>query len=350
MKTLKKLFLILAMLAISYVGFSQSPVDQIRVPDRTTAVGQNLPAGTTIICLSDSTYWNVRAVGMASTLTLTTGRGSVNQTGAATDISMKKDKSDSTATDGYVRRDRLTSSLATKLNKNTAIIGATKTKITYDTNGLVTGGADLSSGDIPNNAASTTGSAASFTGNLAGDVTGTQGATVVGKINGISMAGLTTGILKNTTGTGAPSIAIASDFPTLNQNTTGTSANVTGTVVVANGGTGLNTITSGSYMVGAGTGAVALKTPAQVLTDIGGIASTNAGLPFVEPTYEETTTGASGIIKTLTHTPKSTTSIQVLYNGTPLNSSDYTYTSATPSIQVIKPVYKYDKITVSYGY
>lgn len=49
---------------------------------------------------------------------------------------------------------------------------------------------------------------------------------------------LATGILKNTTGTGAHTIAIAADFPILNQNTTGTSANVTGVVAIANGGTG----------------------------------------------------------------------------------------------------------------
>jgi hypothetical protein len=41
-------------------------------------------------------------------------------------------------------------------------------------------------------------------------------------------SGLATGILKNTNGTGAFSIAVAGDFPTLNQNTTGTSANITG--------------------------------------------------------------------------------------------------------------------------
>ena len=36
-----------------------------------------------------------------------------------------------------------------KLDKNTAITGATKTKITYDSNGLVTAGADLVASDIP---------------------------------------------------------------------------------------------------------------------------------------------------------------------------------------------------------
>lgn len=62
---------------------------------------------------------------------------------------------------------------------------------------------------------------------LSGDVlasgSGGVAATVVG-INGILMGSLGTGILKNTTTTGVPSIAVAGDFPTLNQNTTGTSA------------------------------------------------------------------------------------------------------------------------------
>jgi hypothetical protein len=69
---------------------------------------------------------------------------------------------------------------------------------------------------------------------LAGDVTGLTSANTVTKINGTSLAGLTTGILKNTTTTGVPSIAIAADFPTLNQNTTGSSASVSGTNVITN--------------------------------------------------------------------------------------------------------------------
>lgn len=40
--------------------------------------------------------------------------------------------------------------LATKVTGNTAITGATKCKITYDSKGLVTSGADLSASDIPN--------------------------------------------------------------------------------------------------------------------------------------------------------------------------------------------------------
>jgi len=112
--------------------------------------------------------------------------------------------------------------------------GTTSKTLTVSDNATVSG---TNTGDQIN----VTGSAASFTGSLAGDVTGTQGSTVVEKINGTSMAGLSTGILKNTTTTGVPSIAVAADFPTLNQNTTGTAANVTGTVAIANGGTGSST-------------------------------------------------------------------------------------------------------------
>lgn len=51
---------------------------------------------------------------------------------------------------------------------------------------------------------------------LTGDVTTSAGAvaTTVSKINGTTLSGLATGILKNTTGTGVPSIATASDIPT----------------------------------------------------------------------------------------------------------------------------------------
>ena len=117
-------------------------------------------------------------------------------------------------------------------------------------------------------------SATSFSGSLAGDVTGAQGTTVVGRLNGVSLATLGTGILKNNTGSGTPSIAGVADFPVLNQDTTGnagtvtngvyttgdqtitgaktfsstiqgsvsgTAGNVTGVVAVANGGTGTST-------------------------------------------------------------------------------------------------------------
>jgi hypothetical protein len=58
----------------------------------------------------------------------------------------------------------------------------------------------LVSADIPNNAANTTGKAAGFSGSLAGDVTGTQSATTVGKINGGSLPTSTAQLATNSSG------------------------------------------------------------------------------------------------------------------------------------------------------
>lgn len=99
----------------------------------------------------------------------------------------------------------------------------------------------LVAADVPTLNQNTTGSAASLTTGRTisgtGDATFTttafdgtanvSGAVTVAKINGTSLAGLATGILKNTTTTGVPSIAVAADFPTLNQNTTGSAATLT---------------------------------------------------------------------------------------------------------------------------
>jgi hypothetical protein len=148
---------------------------------------------------------------------------------------------------------------------NLAITGATNTKITYDTKGLVTSGSAATTADIAvstnknyvtdaqqtvigNTSGTNTGDNSTnslYSGLVTnathtGDATGSTALTVV-KINGTLMSGLATGILKNTTSTGVPSIAIAADFPTLNQNTTGTAANVTGIVGLSNGGTGSST-------------------------------------------------------------------------------------------------------------
>jgi hypothetical protein len=57
--------------------------------------------------------------------------------------------------------------------------------------------------------------------------------------------------------TGAPTFRaiVAQDIPTLNQNTTGTASNVTGTVAVSNGGTGLTSLTANRIPYGNGTSA-----------------------------------------------------------------------------------------------
>lgn len=118
----------------------------------------------------------------------------------------------------------------------------------------------------------------SITGLLKGNGTAMSAATA-GTDYSDGTASLATGILKSTTTTGALSIAVAADFPTLNQNTTGTAGNVTGTVAIANGGTGQTsqtaafdalapTTTKGDLIVSNGTDNVRLGvgTDAYVLT------------------------------------------------------------------------------------
>lgn len=70
----------------------------------------------------------------------------------------------------------------------------------------------------------------SVTGVLKGNGTAISAATA-GTDYSAGTAALGTGIVKSTTGTGALTIAVAGDFPTLNQNTTGSAASFTGSLV-----------------------------------------------------------------------------------------------------------------------
>ena len=69
---MKKYVLLLALLVASLAGFGQSPGKLVRVATRTTAFGTNLPAGTQVYCVADSTLWVVQSAGVASTRTINT--------------------------------------------------------------------------------------------------------------------------------------------------------------------------------------------------------------------------------------------------------------------------------------
>ena len=83
----------------------------------------------------------------------------------------------------------------------------------------------------------------------------------------------------------------AARIPNLN-----TSKITAGTLGVARGGTGASTLASGSYLVGNGTNAVSLKTPAQVLSDIGAAAASDLGdyLPLSGGTLTGALNGTNG--------------------------------------------------------
>lgn len=113
----------------------------------------------------------------------------------------------------------------------------------------------------------------------------TPGDMIAGTVSGagVRVAGNTTTTKKFLTQTGAAGTAgipgwntiATSDVPTLNQNTTGTSSNVTGTVATIHGGTGLSSVTAYAVVAG-GTSSTAnlqqvsgVGTAGQVLTSQG---------------------------------------------------------------------------------
>ena len=113
-----------------------------------------------------------------------------------------------------------------------------------------------------------------------------------------------------TAGTPTFRTLVAADIPTLNQNTTGTASNVTGTVAIANGGTGATTrqdaidalagaVTSGQYLRGNGTDVV--------------MSTIQAG---DVPTLNQNTTGSAGSVA------------NALTIGTGLSGSSYNGSSA----------------------
>ena len=120
----------------------------------------------------------------------------------------------------------------------------------------------------------------SITGVLKGNGTAISAATV-GTDYSVGTSALTTGILKSTTTTGTLSIAVAADFPTLNQNTSGTAAGLSATLAVASGGTGVTTST--------GTGSNVLSTSPALTTPTWNNAAPNI-----------TSTASTGTITTLT--------------------------------------------------
>lgn len=109
---------------------------------------------------------------------------------------------------------------------------------------------------------------------------------------------------------------VAADIPTLNQNTTGTASNVTGTVAIANGGTGQGTYTNGQLLIGNTTGGTLEKA---TLTAGTGITVTNgAGAITIASTATGTVTsvGGTGTVAGITLTGTVTTTGNLTLGGT----------------------------------
>ena len=123
------------------VNYTDSTVANLNINDIITDVhvsGATLDATTNVLTLTSTDG------GADVTVDLSDFVNSGELTSA---LSGKADKIHSHSTSNITGLDAI---LSNKVTKNEAIIGATKTKITYDSNGLVINGADLSTSDIPN--------------------------------------------------------------------------------------------------------------------------------------------------------------------------------------------------------
>ena len=134
------------------------------VPTSRTINGKNLTSNITLygtdIAMSSTDATTVTAAINSKQATITGGATSITSSDLTTNRALISDSlgkvavSSVTSTElGYLSG--VTSSIQTQLNNKvpkpaTALTAATKCKITYDTNGLVTAGADLSATDIPN--------------------------------------------------------------------------------------------------------------------------------------------------------------------------------------------------------
>lgn len=116
---MKKLIYVLMFALIPIFGYSQAtPSKTVRVAARSTVFGVNLPAGTQIYCVADSTNWNVLAAGVASTRTITTAYG-------ASEIEWIRTKVENSGTRGTVGYAIAIDS--TKASYQSLVIGAATT-------------------------------------------------------------------------------------------------------------------------------------------------------------------------------------------------------------------------------
>ena len=123
--------------------------------------------------------------------------------------------------------------------------------------------------------AATTNLASSVTGTLPVANGGTGAATLTGLVKGNGTGAMTAAAAGTDYLAPTGSAAGLTNFPTLNQNTTGNAANVTGVVAVVNGGTGAATLTG--YVKGAGTATMTASATIPVADISGTLPVANGG-------------------------------------------------------------------------
>jgi hypothetical protein len=237
-----------------------------------TVTSIDVSGGTTGLTTSGGPITGAGTITLAGTLAVTNGgTGATTQSGARTALGVP-------ATDGTGASG--TWSISVSGNAGTVTNGVYTSGSYADPSWITSLSGTKVSGNISGNATNVTGIVAVANG-------GTGAATLTGIVKGNGTSAFTAAsagtdylapfgsqtqayVYAAPSGSaGVPSFRalVASDIPTLNQNTTGTASNVTGTVAIANGGSGQTSaqaainafagaVTSGQYLRGNGTNVV----------------------------------------------------------------------------------------------
>lgn len=156
----------------------------------------------------------------------------------------------------------------------------------------------IQAGDVPTLNQNTTGTAFNVTGTVAIANGGSGQTSAQAAMNAFAGA-VTSGQYLRGNGTNVVMAAIqAADVPTLNQNTTGTAANVTGTVAVANGGTGATT--AGAALTSLGAAASTITISAGTGLSGGGDLTANRSIALANTTVTAASYGSASQVGTFT--------------------------------------------------
>jgi hypothetical protein len=230
---------------LSNIGNSSLTNSAITINGNATALGGSVSVGTvTSVDLTASTGISVSGGPI-------TGTGSITVTNTAPDQTVVLTAGTGISTSGTYPNFTITNTAPSSGGTVTSVGG------TGTVNGITLSGTVTSSGNLTLGG---TLSGVSLTTQVSGTLpiaNGGTGATTRQDAMDALAGAVTSGQYLRGNGTDVVMSAIqAADVPTLNQNTTGTASNVTGTVAVANGGTGLTSLTANRVPYGAGTSAL----------------------------------------------------------------------------------------------
>jgi hypothetical protein len=146
--------------------------------------------------------------------------------------------------------------------------------------------------------------AINFTGSLSGDVTGTQSATVVSFVGGVTAANVASGanLANGATALNSPSTIVRRDGSgnfaagTITANLTGNATNVTGIVAIANGGTNSSTALNNNRIIISHTGQIV---EASAITANQALISNGIGIPIASVTTATELGYVSGVTSSI---------------------------------------------------